>query len=494
MSKIGDKVKKMIVNWLNIQPSPITTVMLNEQLPFQLNAIECEIWYRGDAYELDQFYKQVQNNGISNARFWSAVVPQSTRKIHTGLPAMIVDTLAYLVKTDLDKVRFENKEAEEKWKKICETETFDFSEIVGTAIIKTLVSGDGAWKISVDKSVSDVPIIEFYSAERVEYEIKHGVICGVDFITDVPHKHKVLKLKEKYRKGKVEYELYDNDTLLDAEKLEKYAEVYDIDYHKKGEFSMAVPFKIYDNPKHPNRGKSIFSNKTDDFDAFDEVVSQWLHAYRQGRVQKYIPENLIPRNTVNGTLKPHNPFDNEYVTVDAVISENGSSDQVQVVQPEIWYEAYESGYINYLDMCLHGIISPATLGINLGKMTSADSQREKKDVTGITRNNITNALEKALPRLVSAILKTYDLMQNNAVEDYIVEVSFGEYGAPDFDSRVETIGKAASNNTMSIETQVKELWGSSKDEDWINDEVRRIKNEKGIEIVDEPKVGEEIDI
>lgn len=494
MSKIGDKVKKMIVNWLNIQPSPITTVMLNEQLPFQLKAIESKIWYRGDAFELDQFYKQIQTNKINGARFWSAETSASTRKVHTGLPATIVDTLAYIVKRDIDKVKFKNKDAENKWKEICKNEHFDFDDIIGAGIIGALSTGDGAWKIVANKKISDVPIVEFYSAERVEYEIKHGVICGIDFITDVSHKRKVLKLKEKYRKGKVTYELWDNDRLLGEEELEKIADVYDIDYHEKGNFSMAIPFKIYDNPQYPNRGKSIFKDKIDDFDAFDEVVSQWLHAYRQGRVQKYIPENLIPRKKHDGTLKPHNPFDNEYITVDAVISETGSSDQIQVVQPEIWYEAYESGYIHFLDMCLHGIISPATLGIDLGKMSSADAQREKKDVTGITRNNITGRLEKVLPCLISAIIKTYDIMKNKAIKDYEVEVTFGEYGAPDFDSRVETVGKAATNNTMSIETQVRELWGSSKDEDWIEKEVQRIKNERGIETVDEPKVGEDFDI
>ena len=63
-------------------------------------------------------------------------------------------------------------------------------------------------------------------------------------------------------------------------------------------------------------------------------------------------------------------------------------------------------------MCLQGVVSPATLGIDVGKMQSADAQREKKDVTGNTRNTITTALEKALPQLVSAILSTYDNMQS----------------------------------------------------------------------------------
>lgn len=493
MSKIGDKVKAMIINWLDIQPAPITTVTLTERLPFELKAIESQIWYRGDATELDQFYKQTRNDQLNSARFWSAKTNARTRKIHTGLPAMIVDTLAYLVKTDMDKVKFKNDTGKEKWNEICKNEHFDFSDIVGMGIVGALASGDGAWKISVDKDICDVPIVEFYSADRVEYEIKHGIICEIDFITDVPHKRKVLKLKEKYRKGTVSYELYDNDRLLDEQMLEKITGLYNVSYEQKGNFSMAVPFKIYNNPKHKNRGKSILEDKLDDFDAFDEIVSQWLQAYRTGRAQKYIPENLIPRSTENGELLPNNPFDNEYVSVEAVVSENGSSDQIQVVQPEIPYEAFLSGYTNYLDLCLQGIISPATLGIDLSKTSSADAQREKKDVTGITRNTITARLEKVLPDLICAIINTYDIMNNNAVEDYEPEVSFGEYGAPDFDSRVETVGKAASNNTMSIETQVRELWGSSKDEEWIKAEIIRIKHERGIEIIDEPKVGEDFD-
>lgn len=103
-------------------------------------------------------------------------------------------------------------------------------------------------------------------------------------------------------------------------------------------------------------------------------------------------------------------------------------------------------------MCLQGLVSPATLGIDVGKMSSADAQREKKDVTGNTRNTITNALEKALPELIEVILKTYDNILEREPKDCDITVSFGEYGAPDFDSRVKTIGKASSYGIMSVET------------------------------------------
>ncbi len=491
--KFSERVKNMIRSWLNIQPSPMNTVSLYEAMPFELRTIEAMLWYRGDAAELDQFYKQAGNDNVMRARFWASHTSSSTRKIHTGLPAMMIDTLAYLVKTDMDDVRLQDEDGAKKWKEICESEDFDFTDIVGKGVVGALASGDGAWKISTNREVSEFPIVEFYTADRVEYEVRHGIVYGVDFITDVPYKKRTLKLREKYRKGSVTYELYDADRLLTDDQLREITGLENVDFSKTSEMMLAVPFCIYANPKYPHRGKSILTDKIDDFDALDEIVSQWMHAYRQGRPQKYIPENLIPRDKFDGSLQPHNPFDNEYISVEHSVSETGGDDKIQVVQPEIPYEAFLAGYTNYLDLCLQGILSPATLGIDLGKMSSAAAQREKKDVTGITRNTITGKLEKVLPKLISVVLTAYDIMQNSPVVRYMPEVSFGEYGAPDFDSRVETVNKAAASNTMSIETQVDELWGSSKDEEWKAKEVLRIKRMRGIELTDEPSVGEELD-
>lgn len=45
---------------------------------------------------------------------------------------------------------------------------------------------------------------------------------------------------------------------------------------------------------------------------------------------------------------------------------------------------------------------------------------------------------------------------------------------------------------MSIESQVDELWGASKDEDWKKTEVANIKRLKGIEEMSEPQPGDEL--
>src|SRR5690606_18902325 len=136
--------------------------------------------------------------------------------------------------------------------------------------------------------------------------------------------------------------------------------------------------------KWPGRGKSLFESKSDSFDALDEVISQWIDAIRSGRVQKYIPEDLIPRNPNDGSFQKPNSFDNQYVRVQSGKGEDDKN-EIKMVQPQILYQAFVESYANALDMCLQGIISPATLGIDLKKTDNAEAQREKEKTTLYTR-------------------------------------------------------------------------------------------------------------
>lgn len=474
----------MIQHWLNIVPATEQSITLQESSTFRAEVLQAKLWYRGDTDELTQFFRQTQKS--EKTGFWESVpTNEKVRKIHSGLPAIIADTLAYIVKSDLDNIEISRPEWDEFSKFI------DFENLVGKAVCDTLVEGDGAFKISVDDTISDFPIVEFVGAENVEYEYSRGVLTAVVFHTYYTIKSARYELIERYGKGFIESRLYNNNgieqpldivpELAGTENISKFA----------GNYIMAVPIKFFDSKKFYGRGKSIFSGgKSDCFDALDEVVSQWWDALRMGRVKQYIPESMIPRNPENGGLNSPNRFGNDYISTDTPLQE-GVAPKIEVVQPDIKYEAFVSSYTNALLMCLQGLVSPATLGIDVGKMSSAEAQREKKDVTGNTRNTITNALEKALPKLIESIMYTYDNMQGQPPQNCgEINISFGEYAAPDFDSRVETIGKAAAYGIMSVETQVEELWGSSKDDEWKQAEVQKIMSEKGL--TNELSVGDEL--
>lgn len=475
----------MLKNWLEIAPAQPQTFSMQASSTFETEVMQAKIWYRGDSGELSQFFTQTNRHGRKTAFWESAREGDRIRKIHSGLPAIIADTLAYIVTSDLDRV----DGGCEEWETL--SVGTDFTETVKRGIVRALVCGDGAFKISVDSAVSDMPIVEFIDGDRIELEGTRGVTSAVVFKSVWTHGGEKFTLRESYGKGFIRTRLYDRSEKEVPLSLVPELAGIEPDVVFDGEYTMAVPLKFYDSPKFPGRGKSIFSGgRSDCFDALDEVISQWWDALRAGRVKQYIPESFFPRDPETGFLMPPDTFGNDYITVTPPLTEGVDNQRIDVVQPKIDYQAFVTSYMNALLMCLQGLVSPATLGIDVGKMASADAQREKKDVTGSTRNTITSALETVLPQLVTAMLKTYDNMREIPPREYSPSVSFGEYGAPDFDSRVETVGKAASLGVMSVETQVEELWGSSKGDEWKASEVARIKEEKGIAVLGEPTLTE----
>lgn len=423
-------------------------------------------------------------SSVCRARFWAAAPQDETiRKAHSGLPGVMVDALVAVVKADMDDMDFgEDAELKARWELLAKEN--DFPDLVGQAIADTLVTGDGAFKISLDPEISADPILEFWGADSVEYVQRHGRVQEIHFLSPVGDRGRMLK--EIYKPGGVSYSLMDGEKEISLDKEEETAELKPVTFD--GGFMLAVPVRFWPSARWRGRGQSIFDRKTDNFDGHDEIISQWLDAVRAGRVQKYIPEDLIPRNPNNGELLMPNSFGSNFIKTGTSNKEN-AQDKIDMTQPEIRYEAFQASYSASLDMCLQGIVSPATLGIDVGKMSSAESQREKKDVTGITRNAITDALEKALPQLVQITLAAQDLMNDKNPGVYECSVSFGEYGAPSFDSRVQTVGNAANSGVMSVEAQVDELWGSSKDDEWKAQEVARIRFERGIVDLPEPDVG-----
>lgn len=139
MSKVNEKIKNVIRNWLNIQPSPGDTITIQETNTFEGSCFRNLLWYRGDASELHQYYTQTDDL-MGNAKFWAAISTNGInfRKVHTGLPAIIVDMLADIVVDSFNKIEIkDNNEAQKNWNKIAKEN--DFKETLKQAIIDTFI-------------------------------------------------------------------------------------------------------------------------------------------------------------------------------------------------------------------------------------------------------------------------------------------------------------------------------------------------------------------
>ena len=485
ISKLNENITRGIRSWLNVQEANPTAIQIQEIMDFELSAIRNRIWYRGDGNELEQLYQQSEENA-DRYKFWaSRCTPgMEMRKIHTGLPALIVRVLSAIVLADMNDFEFDDPQQEEIWQNI-EREN-KFRKTFEEALKEVLYIGDGAYKITFDTSISQYPILEWYSGERIEIVRSRGRIKEIVFKTPIKENRREYTLYEYYGYGYIRNELYRGNELIDFKTVDATKDLQDVKFDKA--VILAVPLKIYENAKWRGRGASIFEGKLDNFDAFDEVWSQWMQALREARAKTYVPESCVPTDPKNGGKMKPNPFDNRFFAGDDNMGEDGKN-QIVTVQPNVPHESYLSSYITALDLCLQGIISPSTLGIDTKKLDNAEAQREKEKTTLYTRNAIVEALQETLPEVIGAAINGYNILLGRPAQEVKVDIPFGEYANPSFESQVETMAKARPGVTlMSIEAQVEELYGDSRDDEWKKEEVERLKAEQGIVEMEEPGV------
>lgn len=489
IQKMSENIKRGIRSWLNVQEASPTSIMINEVLDYEANAIKNRIWYRGDSEELQQLYSQI-DTGVDRYKFWAcrSTPGQEIRKIHTGLPALTVDMLAGLTLADLNIQINGSVPDQELWNKIDEDN--QFRKKLEKAVKETLYIGDGAFKVSFDADISQYPIIEFYPGDRIELSIERGRIREIIFKTVYQHDHREYILYEHYGYGTITYELYRGKHIVELHSIPQTANLVDVAFgtdKPEEKYMLAVPIQFYESGKWDGRGQSIFDKKVDSYDAFDEVWSQWMDAIRMGRAKEYIPDCLIPRNPETGELMRPNHFDNRFIAVGNDMAENAKN-VIDVEQPAIPHDSYLASYSTALDLCLQGLISPSTLGIDMKKLDNSEAQREKEKATLYTRDTIINALQKDISMLVEMAIKAYNEFHRQAAKPVEVAVEFGDYANPSFESQIETISKARTGQIMSVDAAVDELYGDDKDDAWKQEEVKRIKEELGIREVEEPAV------
>ena len=435
MNWIQNFIKKLF----RIETRRDREVVIIEPHTFQANVIKNKLWYRGDSAEIEQYFQKTARWKVEKARFWAADAQGSVHKMHSGIVTTVVDRYRDMILADMDEISFGDDlgAINELWKEIFKEERLN--DVIGEGIAGALASGDGAFKITADEC-SRYPIVEFYDAEDVDFVYVHSQLKEVKFYTDYKDGNKTFRLEEIYGHGYVRYKLYDEaGKETELKRLPETAHLMDTGI--PGDLMLAVPIKILSSVKYKDRGKALFDSKTDVIDGLDEVISQWADAIRMGRIKRYIPENLIPRDPDTGELLPANPFDNDFIAIGDNMAEK-SNQQVEVSQPQISYEAYVSSYTSFLDMVLQGIMSPSTLGIDLKKTDNAESQREKEKVTLHVRNKIVDTLNEVIPELATKIMQCHDVMCMDDPGDYKPTVKFGEYASPDFGTTVDTVGKA----------------------------------------------------
>ena len=297
--KLNNTIRKGIRNWLQIQPSTPYAIQINEVLDFELSAIRNRIWYRGDSNELEQMYMQ-NPDYADKTKFWASKSSpgMEMRKIHTGLPSLTVRTLSNIIMSDIYDFEFKDASQKEIWKRIDEENKF--RKLLKKSLKDALAIGDGAYKITVDTSISQYPLLEWYPGERIELIRNRGRLKEVVFKTSYTVDHRTYTLHEHYGYGYINNHLYCDEREVPMSSIEATRGIVDVVFDKS--VILAVPLQIFENARFEGRGGSVFNGKLDNYDAFDEAWSQWMDALRAGRTKTYIPECLVPHDPETGRL------------------------------------------------------------------------------------------------------------------------------------------------------------------------------------------------
>lgn len=444
-------------------------------IPFQEQGRIYEIWYRGDENELANCYASADN--CDNNRFWRSMSTKGNeiRKIHVDLPACIVNVLTNIIVNDYNGITFTDTHAQELWNEI--SKEVKEKNKLQDSLKKTFIVGDCAFKWNINREISKTPILQVVSGTNVNFLTEFDKIIEVDFAKYVKISDKDYKFVERYGYGYIVYELYnDNNKKIDGfrELYPEFQGFQDLFFDKK--YIFAFPMIIFPNGRYENRGQSVYQGKDGIFDAFDECVSQWMDALRDGRTRTFVPECYIPRDEDGFIMKP-NPFDNKFMVVANDMTTETSSNKIQVEQSEIQSEAYLNTYLSLFEMAIQGIISSGTMGVDNKKLDNATAQREKEKVTQHTRTCVLTTLEEVLPSIANSGVLLYQLMLGETIQDYESHADFNEFNAPTMEAMIESVGKAVSYGIMSKETAVKTMHKANWSWEEIEQEILAIEED-----------------
>lgn len=488
---------KMSGGYVNVEDLPRKAeklTFINDIEMINLSKLrEYAIWYQGDAMELLNFYTYemavTTNTEIWAERnqknmFWGISSTESDiKRTHSGQAKNIIDTLVSIIDTpdcmagspEMGKDNPNNKKLQ------CILEENGFWELYKmTQVPMTLVEGWGAYKIWWDDSISDYPIIDYYNAEDVELVYSRRRLVGIifkDYYTN--GKRKYMIAESRYIKGKKLYihtDVFDitaGDASLDSacKKIDKdnLPEGLKIDIEDTevniNKF-LAVPCIFYKDASGFLPGRSVLAGKIELLDDLDQCLSQAANTVRKSTPVEYINANFLERDRKTGLPIQPKAYDRKYVTFNGAKTSDGTdvggSTPVFVTQPVLNFEQYDNEATAILLQIMNGLISPATLGMDIAKKDNAEAQREKEKITIFTRNNICSTEAGILRSLFNQVLIADEIMRTNNVTttDYTVTVDFPEFGDSSFETKIALLGDQLDKDNLSVKMYLKQLYGN----------------------------------
>ena len=471
------------------------TFISDEENIIKQNIEEYRVWYIGNSDELLNYYTNEQMYGTArepiynrNRRnyFWAISSEEGAiKRVHSGIPNAIVTTLTNAIGD------FKVKSVSDELKAKIDTlvDKTNLKHIINQQQMPlTMAEGWGAFKVNFDKNLSPNPIFEYYEAQNVDFMYSMGVLIGIiykDFYKYNGKNYVLLETRRiKDKSSLVEYQLFsynDKNEALEVplDTIPELANLQNLVIPNLNRI-LGVPSKFFFNPLNKNYGRSLFDGKIDLFDDLDQILSQDSQTIRVSTPVEYYPVDLLERQK-NGLPQMPKCFNRQFIKLEAIPDGDGNANgTIQTTQPELHLEQYSEDAKHKLDLILTGILSPATMGIDIAKKDNAEAQREKEKVTIMTRNNIIDRQNKIVKDLIELGIIVKEYMDTNAISitDYDFTIEYDEFANPSFENELQVLGSAWSDGQLSTERYVELLWGDKLSDEDKQKEIMALENER----------------
>jgi len=436
---------------------------------FTRRGLENSLWYSGDEQSLLHFYTKEAPKFFGKGQasestnyFWS----QSNidvRRIHSGFPQLICEKMADLITGNGYEIKVEGAnevDLQEELDLMLEDNKFR-GHLLGKSIETESWSGGVSWKLSWNPSLSEYPIIEAWQPENYTSVIVSGRVQQDIFYVYYEKNNITYRLSEIYGVDKtkgayIDYKLEklvfksrgqdskDGEwSLVPFNELEQTTDLKKIEFN--GYFKRLSLYKANKLPNSEFRysmvGESDYAGSYGSFDAVDEIISTWIQEFRDAKLNRYFPEELMLKNLGTGKYAYPDSFKKDHILFADSPSENTDKQKILYEQGDVRTDKHVESYKIWVTQILNNAgLSPLTVGVTGLESVdaSAESQQEREKVSIRTRNKKielwTEFLEDFLKTALEFRMMTKAMTENedgtydvSKMQDFDLIVSFNDY-------------------------------------------------------------------
>lgn len=420
-----------------------------------------------------------------------------------GIIPMIVQGEVNLIASAGFKCESDNKDIDDKLNEI--KEKAGLQKKFENGVYWERGIGDVAYRISVDKSLSDKPIIDLIEPHLLEINYRKGHIKSF-VIKQVSENDPSYELREIHYKNEAGFVCIDYRFAVDG----KYIDMTDETLVKccLEEFNMkslppniTLPFRdfliIYKQNPNSNplykgqRGVPDIQGLDTIEDALTESISDLIDAIRKGGVKEYVSDQLIPQDEQGNDLRL-NHFNKTIITTKGGSTLGESENLWKVTQGDIHWEAYTKTIQNLMSIAINKAgLSPTTLGLTgLESINSSVESQDAREKTSMrTRNIALESWRLTLKELLNRYLQVRDYMNGDTIIDYseLINITFNEYTNPTLENITNVLAKQVQTGLKAQSTAIKEL-NNGMSEEQAQKEYQKILEENQQPVGDEQSV------